>query len=260
MRGVATSALGKLGLLSDRAKDQAYDRLVELLPDEWLRVRLNAVAALAELKEMKAVGELARTVDRDLDGRVIRAAREAMARLREGADKGEEIRKLREDFDKLSEENRAMKDRLDKLEASPNGAKAARGGVRKRAPAPRRTAKRPKAKVTRVSVNGRRPARKRVAASRSRRCVAAKAGRDARPLISSCHLWRLVGRAESFASLRLTEARSGSDVRQCYANAASGDCGTIPSSTRSRAIVWAQDPQPEKKSHEQRQSLPSSAT
>jgi aminopeptidase N len=159
VRGVATSALGRLGLLSDKAKDQAYDRLVELLPDEWLRVRLNAVAALAELKETKAVGELARTVDRDLDGRVIRAAREAMARLREGADKGEEIRKLRDDFEKLSEENRAMKDRLDKLEASSKRAKPAR----KRAPSKKRQGPRV------VSVNGRRPARKRVAASRSRR-------------------------------------------------------------------------------------------
>jgi aminopeptidase N len=157
VRGVATSVLGRLGRLSDRAKDQAYDRIVELLQDEWLRVRLNAVAALAELKEMKAVAELARTVDRDLDGRVIRAAREAMARLREGADKGEEIRKLRDDFDKLSEENRAMKDRLDKIEASSNGAK----------PSQKRAVKRPKPRV--VSVNGRRPARKRVAASRSRR-------------------------------------------------------------------------------------------
>jgi aminopeptidase N len=160
VRGVATSALGKLGLLSDRAKEQAYDRLVELLPDEWLRVRLNAVAALADLREMKAVGELGRTVDRDLDGRVIRSAREAMARLREGADKGEEIRKLREEFDGLSEESRAMKDRLDKIEASGTGAKA----VKKRA-----SSKRPKAKITRVSVNGRDPARRRVAAARARR-------------------------------------------------------------------------------------------
>jgi aminopeptidase N len=165
VRGVATSALGKIGLLSDRAKDQAYDRLTELLPDEWLRVRLNAVAALVDLKEMKAVGELGRAVDRDLDGRVIRAAREAMARLRDGADKGEEIRKLREEFDKLSEDNRAMSDRLDKIEASANAAKAARGGARKRT-----AAKRPKAKVTtRPSVNGRAPARRRVAASRARR-------------------------------------------------------------------------------------------
>ena len=123
IRGAATAALGKLGQISDRAKDQAYDRLVDLLPDEWLRVRLNAIAALAELKDPKAVSELERTRVRDLDGRVIRAAREAMVRLREGTDKGDEVRKLREDFDKLLEENSKLKDRLDKIESS--GAKPA---------------------------------------------------------------------------------------------------------------------------------------
>jgi aminopeptidase N len=158
VRGIATSALGKLGQLSDRAKDQAYDRLVELLTDEWLRVRLNAAAALAELKETKAIGELNRAVDRDLDGRVIRAAREAIVRLREGADKGDEIRKLRADFDKLLEENRGLRDRLDKLEAA-NGAKPVRG----RRPGAKRPAQ------LRPSANGRSPARRRIAAARSRR-------------------------------------------------------------------------------------------
>ncbi len=58
VRGAAAFALGRLGQLSDRAKDAAFDRLVELLADEWLRVRLNAIAALAELKETKAIAEL----------------------------------------------------------------------------------------------------------------------------------------------------------------------------------------------------------
>ncbi|MBI5284867.1 MAG: HEAT repeat domain-containing protein [Chloroflexi bacterium] len=122
-RGAAAFALGRLGQLSDHAKDDAYDRLVELLPDEWLRVRLNAIAALADLKEPKAVAELNRTRDRDLDGRVIRAAREAVRRISEGADKGDEVRRLRDDLDKLVEENRGLKDRVDKLEVSANGAK-----------------------------------------------------------------------------------------------------------------------------------------
>jgi aminopeptidase N len=155
VRGSATAALGRLGQLSDPAKAQAHDRLVELLQDDWLRVRLNAVAALAELKDPKAVPELNRTVDRDLDGRVIRAAREAIQRIRDGADKGEEVRKLREDLDKVMEENRGLRDRIDKIEARANGAKP------KRAAAP--------AKITRARPKRapRRPVR--VAAARSRR-------------------------------------------------------------------------------------------
>jgi len=126
VRGAATFALGKLGQISDQAKEKAYDRLVELLSDDWLRVRLNAIAALIELKLPKSVGELERTRERDLDGRVIRAAREAIARIREGADKGDEVKKLREDLEKLQEDNRSLKDRLDKLESRGGGAKAAK--------------------------------------------------------------------------------------------------------------------------------------
>lgn len=161
VRGAATAQLGKLGLLSDKAKDIAYDRLVDLLPDEWLRVRLNAVAALAELKLPKAVAELERTRTRDLDGRVIRAAREAIARIRDGADKGDEIKKLREDLDKMSEDNRTLKDRLDKLESRNNGAKPRAAGKTSAAakkPAPSTNARRPAAKT-----------RARATAARSRR-------------------------------------------------------------------------------------------
>jgi len=136
VRGTATMVLGRLGQLSDRARDQAYDHLVELLQDDWLRVRLNACAALAELKDTKAIAELSRVVDRDLDGRVVRAAREAIARLREGADKGDEVRKLRADLDKALEDNRKLADRLDKLEASANGARPARKRPARRVPKP----------------------------------------------------------------------------------------------------------------------------
>jgi hypothetical protein len=61
----------------------------------------------------------------------------------------------------LSEENRALRDRIDKIEA--NGAKPAA----KRA---RRAAKKPRARVSvRPSANGRAPARRKIAAARSRR-------------------------------------------------------------------------------------------
>ena len=137
VRGAATLALGKLGQISDGAKEKAYDCLVPLLSDEWLRVRLNAIAALAELKLPKSVAELERVRARDLDGRVIRAAREAIARIREGADKGDEIKKLREDLEKMQEDNRGLKDRLDKLES--------RGGGKAKAAAKKTSAK-PKAR------------------------------------------------------------------------------------------------------------------
>lgn len=117
-RQAAASALGTLGeVASPGQREQVLDRLVELLGDPDLRVRLSAVAALQELKDDKAVPHLERLAERDLDGRVVRRAREAAARIREGKDKGEEVRKLRTDLDKLAEENRELRDRLARLEA-----------------------------------------------------------------------------------------------------------------------------------------------
>jgi aminopeptidase N len=138
VRGTATAILGRLGQLSDKAKSDAYDRLVELLSDDWLRVRLNAIGALAELKDTKAIAELSRVRDRELDGRVVRTAREAIRRLQEGADKGDEIKKLREELEKIQEDHRGLKDRLDKIEASAPKPKAAKKATPRRKTAAKR--------------------------------------------------------------------------------------------------------------------------
>lgn len=112
-RAAATAALGELG----EDKDEAFERLVELLDDPWLRVRGNAVNSLRALKNAKAIPHLERRAERELDARVVRLAREAVIALREGKDRAEELRKLRSDLDRLLEENRALRDRLDRLEA-----------------------------------------------------------------------------------------------------------------------------------------------
>ncbi|HEX5478833.1 MAG TPA: hypothetical protein VFY79_03855, partial [Dehalococcoidia bacterium] len=75
----------------------------------------------------------------------------------------EEIRKLRTDLDKLLEENRTLKDRLDKLEAGSNGAKPKaaprrRGTAASTTPAKRPAAPRRAAASRTTSRNGARPA------------------------------------------------------------------------------------------------------
>jgi aminopeptidase N len=115
----AVACLGKLGHYAEK-QDPVRDRLVELLDDVDLRVRMAAVGALVELGDGKAVGALEGLAARELDGRVIRGARTAAARLREGRDKGEEVNKLREELDKMRQEHKTLKDRLEKLE-SPKG-------------------------------------------------------------------------------------------------------------------------------------------
>jgi aminopeptidase N len=144
----AIGCLGRLGNYADK-KDTIRDRLVALLDDTDLRVRMASVGALVELGDDKAVGALEGLAARELDGRVIRGARTAAARLREGRDKGEEVKKLREELDKMRQEQKTLKDRLEKIEspktgASRNGAKPAERTVaaRKAKPAARTNARR----------------------------------------------------------------------------------------------------------------------
>ena len=118
VRGAAATALGQLGkVVPEHRKEEIVDHLISLVQDPWLRTQVAAINALGELKATKALPHLNRAVESALDDRVVRSARIASKEIREGADKGEEIKKLREEMDKLTDENRTLKDRLDALEA-----------------------------------------------------------------------------------------------------------------------------------------------
>jgi aminopeptidase N len=118
VRAAAASALAKLaGFVSESQKNDTLDRLYELLSDRWFRVQISALEALADIKDARAIPHLQRAADREIDGRVIRTARDAVARIKAATEKGEELKKLREEVDKLAEENRTLRDRLDRLEA-----------------------------------------------------------------------------------------------------------------------------------------------
>jgi aminopeptidase N len=111
-------ALAELGqVVPDHRKEDIVDHLITLVRDPWLRTQVSSINALAELKASKALPELERAAKTALDDRVVRTARVAAKRIRESGDKGDELKKLREEVDKLTDENRGLKDRLDKLEA-----------------------------------------------------------------------------------------------------------------------------------------------
>lgn len=114
-REAATKALGKLG----EGKPEVTDHLTHLLDDPWFRVRLEATVALGELLDPKAINALERLIERELDGRVKRRAREAVRKIQAGREASDEFRRLREDVDKLREENRQLKERLDRIEKPP---------------------------------------------------------------------------------------------------------------------------------------------
>jgi len=113
----ATAALGNLGkLVKDKEKEQVVDRLLELLDDTQWRERLAAIRAVQTLGETKPIAKLQRIAETSIEGREIRVSREAIMSLREGAAKDEEVKKLREDLDKLQTENRDLRERLETIE------------------------------------------------------------------------------------------------------------------------------------------------
>jgi len=120
VRQAAVAALGKLG----EGRHEVVDYLSDLLEDKDLWVRLAAIDALKELKDDRAIPALQRVIDRALDGRERRRAKEAIQKLKEGKDRSDELKKLREDLERLREENRQLRDRLDKVEAKTNKVQA----------------------------------------------------------------------------------------------------------------------------------------
>lgn len=116
LRASAALSLGKLGKDRDSDKESIRTRLEELVRDGHLRVQMTAIAALTERRDPKALGTLHEQAARDLDGRVKRAAKAAAAAIAAGADRGEDVRRLREELDKLREEHRKVLDRVEALE------------------------------------------------------------------------------------------------------------------------------------------------
>ncbi len=118
---VRSAAIAALATLAERFPDRKrgiVERIIELLDDPWLRARLSAVDALGKLGDATALGPLDAYAARELDGRGVRMAREAMASIREGRSRDDASKQLRDDLDKAAKDNRELRDRLDKLEAA----------------------------------------------------------------------------------------------------------------------------------------------
>ena len=112
-REAALGCLGKLG----NGKKEITEFVSDYLDDPWLRARASAANALQELKDEGAIPALGRRISRELDGRVVRLCREAISTISQGKDRGDDVKKLRGDLESLGEENRKLRDRLDKLES-----------------------------------------------------------------------------------------------------------------------------------------------
>ena len=121
-RRAATVALGTLyAYLEGPMQVRVRERLEELLDDRWLRVQIAATAALEAAGDAKAVPAVNAAAERALDGRVKRTNRVAARHLAERASSGKETKALRDELEKLQQENRGLADRLTALEARSSG-------------------------------------------------------------------------------------------------------------------------------------------
>src|SRR6185437_9057145 len=120
-RAAAARAIGALAsdhrLDSGEARQQMTRGLVGALDDPWPPVRGAAAGALGALRESSALGALDHMATSELGGGLVRAARQAARTIREGKKPADEVRQLRNDFDSVKEENRKLRERLEKLEA-----------------------------------------------------------------------------------------------------------------------------------------------
>ena len=116
VRSSAANALGKLGREKDADRDTIRERLEDLVQNGTLRAQLTAANALVERREDRSLGVLHSQAARDLDGRVKRACKVAATAIATGKDRGDDVKKLRDDLGRIEDENRKLKDRIEKLE------------------------------------------------------------------------------------------------------------------------------------------------
>jgi aminopeptidase N len=113
-REAAIVQLGKLG----QGKKDVRARLIDLLDDKNFYARLAAIDALEALHDHEAIGVLNRLAAQDVDGRLKGAAAKAVRSITEYLEKPAEIKQLRGEIESLRESNKALVDRLDRLEAA----------------------------------------------------------------------------------------------------------------------------------------------
>jgi aminopeptidase N len=113
-RRAALPALARLAEVAGK-KLRAVETLTERLRDGQFRVQMATFGALQELGDRRAVPALESTPFQD--GRARRAAKETLRSLRASEPGAKELAALREEVDKLKEEARALKSRVESLSA-----------------------------------------------------------------------------------------------------------------------------------------------
>ena len=114
----AIRALGKISPGQSPVNlERIIARLGELSKENFFLTLMAVVAALGQMETPKAMGVLRSLADQTADGRVRRFAEEELANVQKNIGTDNALRKLREEFDQLKQQNQELKSRLENLEA-----------------------------------------------------------------------------------------------------------------------------------------------
>ncbi len=105
-------------LYSEEARQRAVTALCHVVEhDSWRVVRGTAARALVALGETRAADVIERAGNREVEGSSQRFMQRAAQSLRSADKPNEQLKQLRQDLDKMREENNKLKDQLTALEA-----------------------------------------------------------------------------------------------------------------------------------------------
>jgi aminopeptidase N len=117
-RATAAAGLGRLADQVESCRLPAIDRLMALAQEGPFRVQFAAIPALGQARATQAIGMLRRIHEAQSDGRLRRQAYEAIQRIIAGQGGASQMSNLRRDFEKLRDDNRALRTRVDALETT----------------------------------------------------------------------------------------------------------------------------------------------
>ncbi|MGK7915150.1 MAG: M1 family aminopeptidase [Prochloraceae cyanobacterium] len=118
LRLAAIRALGAVsnGQTPDKV-ESILEHLEAIASESFFLTQVAAASALGQMQTPKAIAILKTLAERTPDGRVRRMAEEAMGKVEKSIGSDKAIKELREELDKLKQENQELKSRLAKLEA-----------------------------------------------------------------------------------------------------------------------------------------------
>ncbi len=115
VRRAAVEGLARLGASVESERTRVVHAIGDLLDDEAFLVRLAAIAAAEDLADARLLAVLERVSLGALDGRARRSADEAAIRIREAQRVPAQVTALRDDLDRLREDQRKMQEEIEKL-------------------------------------------------------------------------------------------------------------------------------------------------